>query len=591
MESRILRHQSELRMRKRLVFLLLVALLGSGSNAPAQDVHSLVQQAFTLHQKGQFADALPLLRRAYALDPNDYFVNLLLGIDSLRTGSPQIAVPYLKKASALRPREEYPLDYLAEAYARQRLYGDAADAFLAAVKIGPESSDSAVAFVDFAVSRFAAISTRLRSSATGLAAEYRLRSLSAADDDASRLSNLQRAADLDDSAPGIWTDLSWAALSANQIRTAHDCVRKALAANPNDLRAWIADARLAAEQSDWKHVVERLNAVARRSPAVLSGAIAEWPSALVPPAKFRLSGPAAEFMACVREAQHMCLVPPVRPPSGSEPGRLFKEQRWEALSKLPVARDAPAATWLHRGIALASLDICARAIPSLERAVRKASPEVYGMYLLSWCYSREAGRVADGVQHSADNEVSMHIMRGDIFLRLQEKADLALAEYRLAAAKESSDPALLERLAEAEFGAGQLDEARREAAAALKINARGLRAEGTLAKIAMQERDYQTALPYLRDLVQSDPSDLTTRVDLGRACAQTGALNDALDNLQLAIAHGYPDEKGSLHSLLGTVLKKMGRDAQAEQAFAEAARLSDAFQHKSYRDQDVDAQP
>jgi Flp pilus assembly protein TadD len=107
----------------------------------------------------------------------------------------------------------------------------------------------------------------------------------------------------------------------------------------------------------------------------------------------------------------------------------------------------------------------------------------------------------------------------------------------------------------------------------------------------MQERDYQAALPYLRDLAQSDPSDLPTRVDLGRACAQTGALQDALDNLQLAIARGYPDEKGSLHSLLGTVLKKMGRDAQAQQAFAEAARLSDAFQQKSYRDQDVDAQP
>jgi Flp pilus assembly protein TadD len=46
-----------------------------------------------------------------------------------------------------------------------------------------------------------------------------------------------------------------------------------------------------------------------------------------------------------------------------------------------------------------------------------------------------------------------------------------------------------------------------------------------------------------------------------------------------------------LHSLLGTVLKKMGRDAQAEQAFAEAARLSDAFQQRSYRDHEVDARP
>jgi tetratricopeptide (TPR) repeat protein len=497
----------------------------------------------------------------------------------------------LKKAARLRPKEEFPLDYLAEAYARQQMYGDAAEAFLAAVKIGPESADSAVAFVDYAVSRFATMSARLRSSREGLAAEYRLRAASAPKTDASRLANLQRAADLDDSAPGIWSDLAWAALSANQSSAAPDFVHNALAADPNDLRAWMADARLAAKQSDWKHAMERLNGVGQRSPAVLSNAVADWPSTLVPPSAFRVSGPAAEFLTCVRGGQRECRVAAGRSPSATEPTRLFKEQRWEALSRLPISQHDAGMGWLHRGIALASLDQCAGAIPSLERAVQKSASEVYAMYLLSWCYSREAGSVADGVQNSAENELSMHVMRGDIFLRLQGKADLALAEYRLAAAKESGDPGLLERLAESEFGAGQIDGARADAEAALKIDPRRLRAKGTLAKIAMQERDYESALPYLRDLVQSDPSDLTTRVDLGRACAQTGALKDALENLQLAITRGYPDEKGSLHSLLGTVLKKMGRDAQAEQAFAEAARLSDAFQQRSYRDHEVDARP
>ena len=39
------------------------------------------------------------------------------------------------------------------------------------------------------------------------------------------------------------------------------------------------------------------------------------------------------------------------------------------------------------------------------------------------------------------------------------------------------------------------------------------------------------------------------------------------------------------------VLKKMGRNTEADQAFATAAQLSDAFQQKSYRDQDADARP
>jgi Flp pilus assembly protein TadD len=107
----------------------------------------------------------------------------------------------------------------------------------------------------------------------------------------------------------------------------------------------------------------------------------------------------------------------------------------------------------------------------------------------------------------------------------------------------------------------------------------------------MQERDYSVALPYLRELVARDPQDESTRIELGKACAQTGALDDAWKNLAPALAHGYPDEKGSLHYLLGNVLKKMGRDAEADQAFAAATQLSEAFQQKSYRDQDADAQP
>jgi Flp pilus assembly protein TadD len=94
---------------------------------------------------------------------------------------------------------------------------------------------------------------------------------------------------------------------------------------------------------------------------------------------------------------------------------------------------------------------------------------------------------------------------------------------------------------------------------------------------------------YFREIVSRDPQDTSMRIELGKASAQTGALNEALQNLAPTLAHGYPDEKGSLHYLLGGVLKKMGRDAEADQAFATAAQLSEAFQQKSYRDQDADA--
>jgi tetratricopeptide (TPR) repeat protein len=574
----------------RIGIIALVLVLGCRfSFAGEQDVKSLVQQAFDLHQKGEFAEALPLLHHAHRLAPEDYFVNLLLGIDSLRTGQTKLAVPFLKKASRLRPQEEYPLAYLGEAYAAQDTYGDAAQAYLKAMHVAPGSSESAVAFVDFALARFASMSEVMRSSKKGLAAEYRLRALAQPKTEGSRVALLQRAADLDPTAPGIWPDLAQTALVAGNLAEAEDAVEKALGADPNDQRAKLAEAQLAAQGSDWKRAIGLLDSVATNSPMTLSLAVSQWPAKLQPPASLPISGRAAKFLACVREAQSTCDFPSQSKASTQTSAALFREQRWEQVTKLPAPQPSQTAAWFHRGVAFAQLEQCQQAIPSLERGLSKLDSDIYAMQLLSWCYSREAGKTAEHVQQSTSNEAAVHVMKGDILLRLQGKAEIAISQYQQALAQEPGDPAVLGRLAEAQLGAGQIEAARQTAQSALKIDPQRLGPKRTLAKIAMQDRDYPVALPYLRELVTRNPQDTSIRIELGKACAQTGALDEALQNLAPALAHGYPDEKGSLHYLLGGVLKKMARDGEADQAFATAAQLSDAFQQKSYRDQDADA--
>ncbi|HEY4053774.1 MAG TPA: tetratricopeptide repeat protein [Terriglobales bacterium] len=577
--------------RHWLGILAFVGLLGIRcSSAADADAKTLVQEAFAFHQRGQFSEALPLLRRAHDLTPEDYFVNLLLGIDTLRTGEARAAVPFLKKASHLRPKEEYPLDYLGEAYGRQDFYGDAAEAYIKAVHVAPGSSESAVAFVDFALARFATMSELLRSSRKGLAAEYRLRALAQTEADASRLS-LLRSADLDPTAPGIWSDLARAALVAGNLADAKGFADKALEADSNDQAAKVDEAQIAAQEYEWERAIKLINSVAQNSPETLSRGVSQWPSELEPPVSTAVSGPAAKFFDCVREAQSGCHLASAGETSSQGSSALFREQRWKQLSKLPAPQPGQAGAFFQRGVALAKLEDCPRAIPSLERGLSKSSPEVYGMFWLSWCYSREAGKTADEVQQSAKDEAPAHVMRGDILLRLQTKAAMAVSEYQQALSQDANDPAVLERLAEAQLGAGQTDAARQTAQAALKIDPQRIAAKSTLAKIAMQERHYSEALPYLRELVVRDPRDESTRIELGKACAQTGALDEAWKNLAPPLEHGYPDEKGSLHYLLGSVLKKMGRDAEADKAFAAATQLSEAFQQKSYRDQDADAQP
>ena len=64
---------------------------------------------------------------------------------------------------------------------------------------------------------------------------------------------------------------------------------------------------------------------------------------------------------------------------------------------------------------------------------------------------------------------------------------------------------------------------------------------------------------------------------LGTACSQTGEHEKALAFLEAAESQGFPDEKGRLQYLLGTVLRKLGRPEEARAAFQRSQALADTF--------------
>jgi Flp pilus assembly protein TadD len=97
----------------------------------------------------------------------------------------------------------------------------------------------------------------------------------------------------------------------------------------------------------------------------------------------------------------------------------------------------------------------------------------------------------------------------------------------------------------------------------------------------MNNRDYDQALPWLRQIAAESPGDRSAQVELGRALAQTGNSAEALKYLSPALAAGYPDEKGALHALEARALRVLGRDDEAVKASAEARRLSDQFQARN----------
>jgi predicted Zn-dependent protease len=187
-------------------------------------------------------------------------------------------------------------------------------------------------------------------------------------------------------------------------------------------------------------------------------------------------------------------------------------------------------------------------------------------------------------QQEGENVALVHMVRGDVLLRMQANSAGAVTEYNAALAAHPSDPEILERLAEAQYESGQLAEATANAGLSLSIDPYRFSAMETLARVAMEQRNYADAIPYLQKIVAHDPRDVSAQVELGTTLAQSGKPADAVEHLLPALAGGYPDEKGSLHATLGAALRKIGRNAEATQAFAQARALSQAYQNNAHRD-------
>lgn len=441
-----------------------------GQQAGANKFDDLLHRGFALHQQAQYTQALSLLEQAWKIDPHDYFVNLLLGIDFLRTGNAAKAIGYLTAASRARPAEDFPYEYLGEAQGQLGRYAEAATAFMKAVAVTHGQPNALESWAGFCLERFRQLAGQLRSSQKGLAAEYRLQARSYAEGEHKRQHLLQQAATLDPDAPGIWSELAVAAQKAGDEQQVAAATRQDRPGKKDDLGALVDTAG------------------------------------------------------------------------------------------------------------------CEKAIPPLERTVAAQAEAVYARFLLSWCYSQQAGKVDAQIRKAGGNLAIAHLIRGDVLFRMQGDTAGAIAEYQAATAGQKNDPKILERLAEAQLAAGDVSAAQDSAQAALQIDPHRYSAHQTVARIAMEQGRYADALPELEELARQDPNDEGTQISLATTLSQLDRPAEALRHLQPVIASGYPDQKGNLHSLLGGLLRKTGHPEEAAKAFAAARSLSETYQESAHKD-------
>jgi predicted Zn-dependent protease len=449
-------------------------------------------------------------------------------------------------------------------------------------------------WADFDLERFRVLNLELRSLQSGMAVVLRLEAEGLHTGPETREELLRQSATADPEQRGIWGelgveqvrqgedaahrefhsaqiegrgrgDIPWREEAAATLKMAHE-------RQPRDLWTLRLEAMMAAAQGDWPGAEKRLMELGGRSPREFGRAGQNWPKNLVPQKRARVG-----IWQCVGTGTSDCPIKIAFPEDqvAKTEEQLFAEERWEQLAALPAPPSETPAAWFRRGVALAELNDCGEAIPALERGL-DAGAETAG-YWLELCYASEAERAAARIGE-LKNQAAFHRVRGDFLVRVKGDMQAATEEYVKARKLQPRDPLLAERLAQAYESIGDMQRAKQAAREALALDPRRAVPWRLLASVAMNERDYPNALASLNKLLALRPNDAWTRVQLGVAYAQTGQPQQALANLQPVLAVGYPDERGALHAMLASVLRKLGREQEAQSAAAESDRLSNLFQ-------------
>ncbi len=530
----------------------------------------MLKRGAALSEKADYSGAISALKKARALAPQDYSVNLLLGVNLLRGGLPKEAIGPLRVAAALHPQDGAPESYLGKALAAVDEFALAAEAFQAAVSRSPGSQERWTEWADFDLERFRVLGLKLRTTQRGMAAVLRVSAESLQSGTQTRETLLRQSAEADPEQGSIWGELGVERLQLGMWEEAAAALKTARERQPKASRTLQLEAMMAAAQGNWQYAEIRLLELGGRSPAALHRALQSWPRNLVPPEDVH-----GEIWECVRKGSLECLAR-IAFSEGEVPRQeeqLFAEERWERLVALPEPQ-GPVSARFWRGVALAELNDCVRAIPALERGLEPGAETA--AFWLELCYASEAEHAADRVGDLGD-QADAHRLRGDILVRIKGDGQSATEEYTKAIDLRPKDPGLSERLAQAYMSVGDMQQAQKAARRALSLDPHRTLALRLLASIAMNEKDYLNALVFLNQMLAIRPDDAWTRVQMGIAYAQTGQPELALHHLQPPLTAGYPDERGALHAVLAGVLRKLGRAQEAQNAAEEATRLSDRF--------------
>lgn len=187
-------------------------------------------------------------------------------------------------------------------------------------------------------------------------------------------------------------------------------------------------------------------------------------------------------------------------------------------------------------------------------------------YLLARTYEGMSLAVLSRLYQVDPNSYRVHELLG----RIDEdrwQNDKALAEYRIVEQTHPALPGLHLAIGEVLWRKNQLDPALTEFKAEIKCDPYDARAYAEMGTVLVAKHESEKAMPYLTKAIQLQPDMLLIHKQLGIAYYRHKDYAHAEQELEIAIP---ADHDGSIHFLLGSVYRDLGRPAKAKAEMEEA---------------------
>lgn len=529
------------------------------------------------------------LTKALRERPNLLGPTVIVGMDYLKLGSPEKAIPFLQHALKLDPGHRDAHEALASAYLAQDDFRNAAEQFRQIALLNSDKSEAwfklGHQYLDLAA-RLAYRGAHLyRESAWGHRFLGDL--LFQRDRWQDAVNEYQKGFATDPKQLGLHTSIGYAYLHAQKFEEAETEFRRELELDSRSELAWLGVANLQLARNQPSAALESLEKIWEISPEFLA-VQRDFPSIELP----HESAKAA--LSTVRDApdgaaKHLLLAglfssinqnarannewtsfqgdfsawqkastAAARAPSGQDPCKAHRYSR--CIASLQARKSLAEADRLLLGKAYFTVQQYQLAADALTQVHGTANENAEASYWLERTYQEQGAEAYAQLEESFPDSWRTHQLQAE-GAALRGSLPAALKEFQAALELHPNEPDLHEALGELYLDNIDYNAAEIELQKTLALDGSRSHALYLLGRVYVEKKDNEKALPYLERAVRLQPDLAEANSLLGTAYLRLGQYTNAIARLEKAAP---TDHYGNVHYQLAVAYRKLGQPERAQ---------------------------